>query len=103
MSVGRVGKDDRSAQPSRPTGQDQLARDVKATCRQFLALLNNWKGKKKDESAEHSAGDYYKTLNKNLPRLFQPGVRWERSSAEPLWNNFAAVWNNGTASWTDAY
>ena len=102
MTTGKVGKDGRPVQPSRPTGQDQLAKDIKSTSRQFLALLNNWKGKTKDESAKHSAGDYYNTLNKNLPRLFQQGGRWEKSSAEPLWKNFAAVWNNGKGSWTDA-
>jgi hypothetical protein len=103
MSVGRTGKDGRPVPSSRPTGQDQLARDIKATCRQFLALLNNWKGKTKDESVKHSAADYYKTLNKNLPRMFQPGGRWEQSSTERSWNDFVGVWDDGEGSWTDAY
>jgi|SRR5687767_10318196 hypothetical protein len=103
MTNGRVGKDGRPIQPSRPSGQDQLAKDVKSTCKQFLALLSNWKGKTKDASVKHSAGDYYKTLNKNLPLLFKKGGRWEQSSAEPSWNNFKAVWDDGDGSWTDAH
>jgi hypothetical protein len=97
----RFDDDGRPVWPSRKTGQDELANRVKQAAKQFLALLKRLKGKNKDAGDRENASSYFKGLNHNLPLLFSH--RWERSPAEPLWNNFVAVWNNGDCSWTDAY
>jgi hypothetical protein len=81
--------------------QDETVQKVKGASDNFLRLLKNFKGGKKDQTARHSANNYYKALQRYLPRLFSN--RWEQSSAQGLWNNFAAVWNEGDCSWTDAY
>ncbi len=81
--------------------QDEAVQRVKQTSKLFLALLEKWKGKKKDASVRDNANGYYAELNKTLPLLFSQ--RWERSPAEGSWNDFVAAWNNGNCKWKTAY
>lgn len=91
----------RTDESSKPTAQDNAVKEVKGASRKLLTLLKNWKGKTKEETKRASAQDYYKTLSKQLPLLFNK--RWQRSSAIGLWDDFERVWNNGDCKWTDAY
>jgi hypothetical protein len=84
---------------SRPTWQDKTVPSVKSAATLLANLLNTLKEQQNDPSAQHSASNYYNTLEKHLPGLAKN--RWKGSKIFDLWLVFFVGWNGGKCNWKD--